>query len=66
MSFWQKQNKCFTAKNSTDKHKSKSIPGWSIGLCIGLLCLFIGLFHDQFTDIMKKAIMICLECIGIG
>lgn len=50
MSFWQKRNKY----------------GWTIGLCIGIFCLTMGLFNDQFTDIMRKAIMICLECIGIG
>lgn len=66
MSFWQKQNKCFNHQNNPDRHNHRSIPGWSIGLCIGLVCLSIGLFNNQFTDIMRKAVMICLECIGIG
>ena len=55
MNCWQKWNNLF-----------KKIPGWSIGLCLGIVCLIIGIFHNQLTDIMQKAIMICLECIGIG
>ncbi len=65
MIFWQKQNKCFNHQNNPDRHR-RGIPGWSISLCIGLVCLSIGLFNNQFTAIMRKAIMICLECIGIG
>ena len=55
MNCWQKWNNLF-----------KKIPGWSIGLCLGIVFLTIGIFHNQLTDIMQKAIMICLECIGIG
>ena len=28
--------------------------------------LAAGAFHGQFAVIWKKAVMICLECIGIG
>lgn len=55
MKSWQKWNKLF-----------QRIPLWSVGLCLGILLLSIGMFYNQFTDIMQKAIMICLECIGIG
>ena len=44
----------------------KKIPKWSIGLLIGVICLVIGVFEEQFTEIYRKAVMICLECIGIG
>lgn len=44
----------------------KKIPGWSIGTFIGIVCLIIGFFTDQFTDIYRKAVMICMECIGLG
>ena len=55
MNFWQKcSNAC------------KKIPVWCIGFFVGLACLTIGIFQNQLTDIMQKAIMICLECIGIG
>ena len=55
MSFWQK------CKNTFGR-----IPAWSIGLMTGIVFLTIGIFENQLTDMMQKAIMICLECIGIG
>lgn len=42
------------------------IPGWIKGVCVGCLFLALGAYYDQFTDIFRKAVMICLECIGIG
>lgn len=42
------------------------IPGWVKGTVFGCLCLALGAYYDQFTDIFRKAVMICLECIGIG
>lgn len=44
----------------------KKIPGWSLGLIIGVAFLVIGGNKDQFADIYRKAVMICMECIGIG
>ncbi len=44
----------------------KTIPGWTKGFCLGCLFLAAGAYYDQFTNIFRKAIMICLECIGIG
>ena len=55
MNFWHKWSNLFS-----------KIPAWSIGLCAGIVCLTIGIFENQLADIMQKAIMICLECIGIG
>lgn len=42
------------------------IPKWSIGVALGVVCLVLGLFEEQFVEIYRKAVMICLECIGIG
>ena len=39
---------------------------WLGGVLIGLLSLGIGAVGDQFAVIWKKAVMICMECIGIG
>lgn len=39
---------------------------WELGLLIGILFLALGAFYDQFAVIWQKAVMICLECIGIG
>ena len=44
----------------------KKIPKWSIGAAIGVVCLVIGAFTGQLEEIYRKAVMICLECIGIG
>ena len=35
--------------------------GWIIGTLAGIAFLVIGIAQDQ-----QKAVMICLECIGIG
>ena len=44
----------------------KKIPKWSIGVALGVIFLVLGAFENQFTEIYRKAVMICLECIGIG
>ncbi|MFI3249334.1 MAG: CD1871A family CXXC motif-containing protein [Eubacteriales bacterium] len=37
-----------------------------IFLSLSAICLGIGIFMEQHTTTMTKAIRICLECIGIG
>lgn len=44
----------------------RKIPYWCIGAGIGALFLVIGFQEEQFKDLYQKAVMICLECIGIG
>lgn len=44
----------------------KRIPLWTVGTGIGVLFLTAGFFGDQFAEFYRKAVMICLECIGIG
>lgn len=44
----------------------KKIPLWMIGVIMGVLFLVLGFYGDQFKDLYQKAVMICLECIGIG
>ncbi len=39
---------------------------WLYGVLVGILCFCIGLGRGEFTVIWQKAVMICLECIGIG
>lgn len=57
MTFWKKRN---------NEKNIKKLPLWVIGVTVGVLCLTFGFFGDQFTDMYRKAVMICLECIGIG
>ena len=32
----------------------------------GILCLSYGIITREYLKVMRKAITICLECIGIG
>ena len=55
MNFWQRMS-----------NRMKRIPLWAVGVGIGALFLVLGLWREQFADFYRKAVMICLECIGIG
>lgn len=35
-------------------------------LLVGLAFLSYGVYTKEYTRVMRKAITICLECIGIG
>lgn len=35
-------------------------------IVIGAACLLIGIFSGQALAVLRKAIRVCLECIGIG
>ena len=49
-----------------DSWKNSKRHAWVWGVTTGILFLGIGAFQGQFAVIWKKAVMICLECIGIG
>ena len=46
--------------------KKNKPPGWRGGSLIGILFLGVGILQGQFAVIWRKAVMICMECIGIG
>lgn len=48
------------------KKCSNRVPGWAVGLAVGVCFLVLGAYDEQFADIYRKAVRICLECIGIG
>jgi len=48
------------------KKCSNRVPVWMLGAGVGIILLVLGAYHEQFADIYRKAVMICLECIGIG
>lgn len=39
---------------------------WILGVLAGVLFLSAGAFQGQLAVIWRKAVMVCLECIGIG
>lgn len=39
---------------------------WVFGVLTGILFLGLGILQGQFAVMWKKAVMICMECIGIG
>ncbi len=49
-----------------DPFESTARHGWLFGMLAGFLFLGIGAVQGQFAVIFRKAVMICLECIGIG
>lgn len=49
-----------------DFWKNCKYPLWPAGVLLGLIFLGIGAYQGQFAVILQKAVMICLECIGIG
>lgn len=42
------------------------LPAWLWGTVLGLFFLVLGSFYGQFDVLWRKAVMICMECIGIG
>lgn len=48
------------------RHENAGRYGWMPGVLLGVICFGIGAAQGQFAVIWRKAVMICLECIGIG
>ncbi|MBD5549823.1 MAG: hypothetical protein HDQ96_01410 [Lachnospiraceae bacterium] len=46
--------------------KNREKYGWLFGVVLGVIFLGIGAMQGQFAVIWRKAVMICMECIGIG
>ncbi len=46
--------------------KNRERYGWLAGAAAGILLIVIGALEGQFAVIWRKAVMICMECIGIG
>lgn len=44
----------------------KSIKLWMILLPIGIILVIIGTIQGDYRDVWAKAVMVCLECVGIG
>lgn len=46
--------------------KNNKSRAWIGGVLTGAVFFIIGALQGQFSVIWKKAVMICLECIGLG
>ncbi len=46
--------------------KNHNVRAWAWGVLAGAVLLAIGAVQGQLSVIWQKAVMICLECIGIG
>lgn len=41
--------------------------GIQVLIIIGAIALIVmGLFHNEFTEVIRRGNLICFECIGIG
>lgn len=37
-----------------------------ISIIVALIMIFAGIYRNEYDDYYRKAIMICMQCIGIG
>jgi len=44
----------------------RNIPLWLLVLTIGLTFVMVGLIQGDYLDTLRKAALVCFECIGIG
>lgn len=47
------------------RHEAPRWVGW-VGVALGIVLMLIGIWRGEAAVVLKKAINICLECIGIG
>lgn len=47
------------------KEKTKNILAFSV-IAIGILFICVGVYRNEIEVVLRKAVNICLECIGIG
>ncbi|MBQ4536939.1 MAG: hypothetical protein II994_04910 [Lachnospiraceae bacterium] len=55
MKYWRKWNRASIEKMM-----------WIPGILLGVIFLLVGIWQEQLQDMYQKAVVICLECIGIG
>ncbi len=37
-----------------------------ISIIVAFIMIFVGIYRNEYDDYYRKAIMICMQCIGIG
>lgn len=48
------------------RNLAKRIPWWLVALVVGAVLVALGVAQGDFQDTLRKAALICYECIGIG
>lgn len=52
--------------NNAMKKLFGKIPLWLVVLALGITFIIVGIFQGGFDDTLRKAALVCYECIGIG
>jgi len=52
--------------NETMLKRFKHIPLWLVVFAIAVIFVVIGVLQGGFIDTLRKAALVCYECIGIG
>lgn len=52
--------------NKATHSNVRRFPLWLPLLALGLVLIVVGLMQGGFSDVLRKAALICYECIGIG
>lgn len=47
------------------KERTKNIIALLL-ILLGLAALLLGIFRGEAADVLRKATMVCMECIGLG
>ena len=45
--------------------KTKKIMRWTI-LLVSIAMILLGVLRNEAREVMSEAVMLCMECIGIG
>lgn len=60
-------NSVYSKKIRTVRNLTSKARMFQIGISlVSILCLSVGVFRNEVDLIFRKAVNICLECIGIG
>lgn len=47
------------------KDRSKNILALLL-ITLGLIAMALGIYRGEAADVLRKATMVCMECIGLG
>jgi len=62
----EETRKTMSSKDVTKTKKSLRTALPAVILLAGIIMMFFGIWRGELQMILQKAILVCLECIGIG